>query len=223
MNKLFYFTITLLFGFSSQSVDIFDPKNGHFDELYYMELCSDNSAKNFLPHPSDLYINIERRLNSFKEKTYEFVHLYVHEVLPGVWLGSHESLKVENFFSRRISILSDHDLFNLSQTGISVYEGENHKLIKAYDGTLAWPILEPELSEIFQWIDEAIEKNGKERLLIHCWAGLSRSASVIVAYLINRFNLSFYDAQKYVATHRYIDINIALKMQLQIYEMKHSR
>ena len=52
-----------------------------------------------------------------------------------------------------------------------------------------------DLSNVFdksnKFIDECLEENGK--ILIHCAAGRSRSASILIAYLMNTFAFDFED------------------------------
>jgi len=56
------------------------------------------------------------------------------------------------------------------------------------------------LSQCISFIDNAI--NSKKNVLVHCNAGVSRSASVILAYLIVKNNLTFDDAYLMVKTAR---------------------
>lgn len=58
--------------------------------------------------------------------------------------------------------------------------------------------------ETFQVIDHARLTNGK--ILVHCKKGKSRSATIVIAYLMSRYNLSFYEAFQYVQCRK-SDIN----------------
>lgn len=44
----------------------------------------------------------------------------------------------------------------------------------------------------------------RKNILVHCYAGVSRSASIVIAYIMARFNLSFDDALSYVKSKRSI-------------------
>jgi len=54
----------------------------------------------------------------------------------------------------------------------------------------------------FQFIEEARSQGGK--VLIHCQAGVSRSATITISYIMRRTNLSMVEAYKYVKSKRAI-------------------
>ncbi len=53
---------------------------------------------------------------------------------------------------------------------------------------------------VFQRLDEAVFYH--KRTLIHCQAGVSRSASILAAYLINRFDVTHKEALSYLSSKR---------------------
>lgn len=56
-------------------------------------------------------------------------------------------------------------------------------------------------------------------VLVHCWAGVSRSASIVIAYLMKLKNLSFLEAYQHVKKYRnIIDPNEGFCDQLVNYE-----
>lgn len=71
---------------------------------------------------------------------------------------------------------------------------------------------------IFEIFDQAVFK--EERALVHCQAGISRSTTILAAYLINRFDVTAEQAVKYIASRRTcINIEEVQFMEgLQIYE-----
>lgn len=69
----------------------------------------------------------------------------------------------------------------------------------------------------FEFIDTAIT-NG-EKVMIHCFAGKSRSASIIIGYLMKTQKIKFEDALKIVAKSRpCVEPNIGFLQQLLQYE-----
>lgn len=40
------------------------------------------------------------------------------------------------------------------------------------------------LRDIFQWLDEVMNSDRKSKILVHCMGGISRSASVVIGYLV---------------------------------------
>ena len=61
--------------------------------------------------------------------------------------------------------------------------------------------------------------DGEEKILVHCMAGASRSASVVIAYLMWKEKKSFQEALDFVITKRYfVNPNPGFKDQLKIFE-----
>lgn len=54
----------------------------------------------------------------------------------------------------------------------------------------------------FKFIDDALNKNGK--VLVHCTAGISRSATIIIAYLMTKLKIPLNQAIDYTRTQRSI-------------------
>lgn len=51
---------------------------------------------------------------------------------------------------------------------------------------------------------EFMEKNKEKNILVHCMAGVSRSASLVIAWLMYKFNFDYETAHKYVLNKREI-------------------
>lgn len=60
------------------------------------------------------------------------------------------------------------------------------------------------LSDVFPFCDFISDsvKNSKGRVLVHCQAGISRSATICLAYLISRHRLRLDEAYEYVKKRR---------------------
>lgn len=73
--------------------------------------------------------------------------------------------------------------------------------------------LEHVLYRSCRFIENAISKGGK--ILVHCHAGISRSASIVIYYLIKKYKLSYHNALHIVKNKRpIINPNIGFKNQL---------
>ncbi|KAL0388659.1 UNVERIFIED_CONTAM: Dual specificity protein phosphatase 1 [Sesamum radiatum] len=71
--------------------------------------------------------------------------------------------------------------------------------------------------ECFAFIDEARARGGG--VLVHCFAGRSRSVTVVVGYLMFKNGMSFTEALQYVKTKRPVaSPNSGFMLQLQEYE-----
>lgn len=75
------------------------------------------------------------------------------------------------------------------------------------------------LEECIEFIKDAITKNGK--VLVHCAYGVSRSASVVIGYLIKEKHMSYEEAYNFVKEKRnIIEPNEGFKTQLLVYSWK---
>ncbi|CAG9317896.1 unnamed protein product [Blepharisma stoltei] len=73
------------------------------------------------------------------------------------------------------------------------------------------------LDECFEFINAAINNGGK--VLVHCFQGVSRSATVVIAYLMKFHNMRYSDAFEHVRhTREIIDPNFGFRRQLEEFE-----
>lgn len=78
--------------------------------------------------------------------------------------------------------------------------------------------LKNHFEEAFDFIDQAKLKNHK--VLVHCQAGISRSPTIVIAYLMSRFNLEMNDAYNQVKKVRpIIGPNLIFMSQLMDFEI----
>eukprot|EP01106_Pelomyxa_sp_JSP_P013444 TRINITY_DN4019_c0_g2_i1.p1 TRINITY_DN4019_c0_g2~~TRINITY_DN4019_c0_g2_i1.p1 ORF type:complete len:157 (+),score=46.47 TRINITY_DN4019_c0_g2_i1:70-540(+) len=76
--------------------------------------------------------------------------------------------------------------------------------------------LKSHFAECNKFIDEG---RAAGKVLVHCGAGISRSPTVVIAYLMWKLNLSFNDAYaKVLAARPYIEPNSGFVQQLKLYE-----
>ena len=66
----------------------------------------------------------------------------------------------------------------------------------------------------FDFIKEALEKNTINNVLVHCWAGKSRSPTIVASYLIKQYKISAHIALKIINKRRDIRPNHGFKKQL---------
>ena len=68
-----------------------------------------------------------------------------------------------------------------------------------------------------QFIEEALESGGK--ILVHCYFGVSRSATLVIAFMMKKYNLAFNKAYEAVKNkRRFACPNPGFIAQLQLYE-----
>lgn len=159
-------------------------------------------------------------MNLFKFKSYIDQEMLVilgqmdaaTEIFPHVYLGSEwNASNLEELQSNGVgyilNVTKEIDNFypgTFDYLNIRVYDDEKTELLRHWDRT-------------FRYITQVKEKDSK--VLVHCKMGISRSASVVIAYAMKAFNMSLDDALALVKKKRTcIKPNQAFCSQLKTYE-----
>lgn len=101
--------------------------------------------------------------------------------------------EIDNFFPGVFNYLN-----------VRVYDDEQTDLLKHWDDT-------------FKYITKAKKEGSK--VLVHCKMGISRSASVVIAYAMKAYNWNFNQALRHVKTKRNcIKPNSSFLLQLETYQ-----
>ncbi|CAJ1341446.1 unnamed protein product [Effrenium voratum] len=142
------------------------------------------------------------------------------EIIPGLWLGPFGAARDQEFLTRvRIT------------DALVVRAPEEARIIcPKYPEFIHYEVLECRDSpfeniirffpSVKQLLDGVLARGG--RILVHGNAGMSRSAALVVAYVMERFNLPSDQAHTYVLTRRHcISINEGFRNQIREYEMLH--
>lgn len=84
-----------------------------------------------------------------------------------------------------------------------------------------------QFQETGDWINEAITSEDNSKVLINCWAGISRSSTIATAYLMRHRDLSLLQALRHIKSVRNVQPNSGFLLQLlqydfAIYERKKS-
>ena len=133
-----------------------------------------------------------------------------HEIIDGLWLGN---------------IAAAEDVIDLKKKGIKKIltvmnqDGPNYK---SEDGFIHKKIAIIDLSNqnIIKYFGECLNFiNGEEKVLVHCMAGASRSATIVVAYLMWKEKMKYKDAMDFVKQKRFIIYpNLGFRDQLKKFE-----
>lgn len=117
--------------------------------------------------------------------------LHAHEIIPGLWIGDHVSSSTREFYleksiscvincTRELDFLAKHaDNQNLKTIRVPVDDDLSERQI--------------EQLYLYLWkITEYIHKELSEykNVLVHCYAGVQRSATVVCAYMMRYGKLS---------------------------------
>ncbi|KAJ3427496.1 dual specificity protein phosphatase [Anaeramoeba flamelloides] len=116
-----------------------------------------------------------------------------NKILDGLYLGSFEVA----------SSLHELEKVNITHTLNMHHEKVEYpdiitKNLPIWDDP-EWDLLSV-LEECFDFIDKAIKSDGN--VLVHCYAGISRSAAVVIGYLMKTKKMSYDDAYLFVKKKR---------------------
>jgi len=138
------------------------------------------------------------------------------EVFPSIYLGDRSAAK-NAFYLTKIGVTHVLNTAEGKKVGL-VDTNENYYYpygIK-YMGLKLFDVAQTNISkhflEVSDFIDEALNEGGK--VLVNCLKGMSRSSTVVLAYLMLRKNMTAMDALTVVRRHRSICPNDGFLQQL---------
>ena len=78
-----------------------------------------------------------------------------------------------------------------------------------------------EITNIFQYFSSAIKfMDEAKKVFVHCFAGVSRSATLVIAYFMWKNKISYKESLELVYKHRNIGPNVGFRKQLVIFGEK---
>jgi dual specificity phosphatase 12 len=110
-----------------------------------------------------------------------------NKILDGVYLGNYVSAS-KKYLLERYGIT--HILTVGSNLKPKFALQYTYKIIEEFDVPTA--NLRQHWDTCHEFIDSALAEGGT--VLVHCYAGVSRSASTLIAYMMRKYNLSMYNA-----------------------------
>lgn len=134
----------------------------------------------------------------------------MHEIEPGLYLGSmdagrDESLLREKAVTHVLGILDN--FFCMPK-----FEGITYFRVEMADSFQS--NIENHLPAVLEFIEQA-RKEG-HNVLVHCAAGISRSASFVIAYMMVKYNMQYEAARDFVRSKRgCIMPNLGFRRQLE--------
>ncbi|XP_072401877.1 uncharacterized protein [Diabrotica undecimpunctata] len=126
--------------------------------------------------------------------------------------GEAEARNVETLKKYKITHILTINDFPLSATVKSALEYLQIKYIRLPD--LSSSDLLSYFDETYEFIREGVAKGA---VLVHCQMGVSRSASVVIAYIMKKYNLTYREALDKVKMKRCVFPNPGFVSQLQSY------
>lgn len=130
----------------------------------------------------------------------------------GIFLGSYEGVCNPN-------LISSFDIEAILTLGHNMTPptalGKMHLVISLNDSP--YENIKDSFSSTNHFIERA-RKSGKN-VLVHCYAGISRSSTVVIAYMMNKYKLDFSTAYNFVKMKRsLVNPNFGFVSQLREYE-----
>ena len=153
--------------------------------------------------------NINPELDKLLTSKNQLPSEYIDKITDKIYLGEKEGLKDPEYFSSEkiTHVLSLIDM----EISLPIESKLVHKLISIEDD---------EKSNLLKIIKECIEFIEKaDKIFIHCMYGISRSPSIVIAYLMWKTHCSYYDTYFFVKNRRkFIYPNEGFVKQLKLFE-----
>ena len=120
------------------------------------------------------------------------------EIIPGLWVGDQISAQDKTFFDNyNITVV-----VNCTKQLPQSFENNNILYMRIpIDDSLQ----ENDINKMARYLPSVVDfihKNRKRNILIHCHAGMQRSAAVVAAYLHKHYNMPFQKAIQHIVTRR---------------------
>lgn len=137
--------------------------------------------------------------------------IYPDQIIPNLYLG--------NTFSKHPFVLGKLGISNIitaNQEDINIDKtnGKVNILRLNWIDDINQSIY-PKIIDAYEFIDKHLS-NG-EKVLVHCMAGMSRSATVVIYYMMKKFKIPFKRAYDIVKSKRpIVDINKGFEKQLRM-------
>ena len=133
------------------------------------------------------------------------------EIFENLYLGNRLSSNIDNLkekgITKVLSVIEDFakpeykDTDNIKHKIINIGDSDNSNIIKYFGKCLNFI-------------------KGDEKVLVHCAGGISRSATIVIAYVMWDKKLTFMDAFKFVFEKRLVGPNYGFREQLKLFEQE---
>ncbi|KAI8977918.1 protein-tyrosine phosphatase-like protein [Pilobolus umbonatus] len=133
------------------------------------------------------------------------------EVYPGIWLGGYKALETRSFLEKN----KIRSILTLGHFKFCYATEFNHKIIPVTDNPEANII--KYFPEAIEFIKESISRN--ENILVHCLAGVSRSPTIVTAFLMATQHLRYKAALAIIKqTRPFVNPNPGFIEQLRLFQ-----
>lgn len=167
-------------------------------------------------------MGLRTELFNFFARCLQRVFLYMgdpaNEIVPGLWLGNRKAALDEEWLRREgISVV-----FNATKD-IPFAPGYRTLYRVPVDDNLE----EEEIRNMELWAWEIVfkllrEYNSGKRILVHCYAGMQRSAAIIAMFLIAKYRCTTDEAIKFIKKRRPIAFHVSANFYKSIKSFEQS-
>lgn len=116
-------------------------------------------------------------------------------IVPGVYLSGvdcvHESILDQYNIKYVISVMNNPPILSSKYKQLCIRINDDYSAV-----------IRPYFEEAHEFINKAI--NSGENILIHCYAGISRSATIVISYIMKKYKMTNDDAYIFVRNKRNI-------------------
>ena len=180
-----------------------------------LKVLKDKCFQKMLDYYNGNFSNVVRLDPTVKHSVYDNIRLLMTEpthVIDNIYIGN--SLNASNYYE-----LIDNDIthvINVSEE-ISNYFPEEIEYLRIPVSDTNDASLDNYYAKALEFINNIDHFNGKNNnVLIHCFMGSSRSATIVVLYLMKVKNMSFDAAYKYLKRLRpVVHMNVTFAEELQ--------
>ncbi len=154
-----------------------NKSNKTYNTLKYCNECFNQMKTQLLNYEK---VAEEKRPKKYIEPT---------EILPNIYIGPIDSVEPEKL--KQIGIT------NIVICGNNL-KNSNHKDFSCLE-LLIDDCLEQDLTEYIKLVNKYIDNIGQnKKVLIHCYSGISRSGSILIAYIMYKNKISYEQAYQFV-------------------------
>lgn len=179
--------------------ELLDPENKDSRVIY---------KKQFIQNVTKIFLSYDKSLVDEDE---------MNEIFPGVFLGSEKAACDKELLTRN-------NITNILCIGWELRKPHENIFEYLYYGK----ILDAPMQNLIHLFEEChkfmenalIENRGK--ILVHCQLGVSRSATIVISYLMRLNNWRFQESYEWTKFRRaFVDPNVGFQVQLMEFEQKH--
>jgi protein-tyrosine phosphatase len=186
-------------------------KDGEYTIIYLTEkfdIFKKKYPEFIIEQEPDLFLNFTKIISSCQMTLNDEITQINEYLFLGSAEGARTIDKTVNDIKYVINVT--HDVPNYFES-----KGVSYQRISILDHTAI------QICDYFDQVNQFIKKakEEKSKIYVHCMAGISRSATLVIAYLMHEYKMTLNEAFKHVRTKRHIiEPNISFYFQLVNYE-----